>query len=71
MDQFFEWHNLSNNKRVRSAKMMLIGEAQLYLGDVKDWLERRSKPLIIDWTKTKQKLQEKYLVQSYRNKLID
>jgi len=62
MDQFFEWHNLSDNKRVSYAKMMLISEAQLYLGDVKDCLERRSKPLITAWTKMKQKLQEKYLV---------
>jgi hypothetical protein len=31
----------------------------------------RGKPLITDWIKMKQKLQEKYLPQSYRNKLLD
>jgi hypothetical protein len=36
MDQFFEWHNLSDNKRVRFAKMILIGEVQLYGRDVDD-----------------------------------
>jgi len=30
MDQFFEWHNLSDNKKVRFAKMMLIGKAKTY-----------------------------------------
>jgi hypothetical protein len=30
MDQFFKWHNLSDNKRVRFAKMMFIGEAQIF-----------------------------------------
>jgi len=31
----------------------------------------RGKPLITNWIKMKQKLQEKYLPQSYRNKLLD
>jgi hypothetical protein len=31
----------------------------------------RGKPPITDWIKMKQKLQEKYLPQSYRNKLLD
>jgi len=31
----------------------------------------RGKPLITDWIKMKKKLQEKYLPQSYRNKLLD
>jgi hypothetical protein len=30
MDQFFKWHNLSDNKRVRFVKMMFIGEAQIF-----------------------------------------
>jgi hypothetical protein len=31
----------------------------------------RGKPAITDWIKMKQNLQEKYLPQSYRNKLLD
>ncbi|KAJ6888273.1 hypothetical protein NC652_029341 [Populus alba x Populus x berolinensis] len=71
MDQFFEWHNLSDNKRVRFAKMKLIDKAKIYWRDVEDCLEMRGKPPITDWIKMKQKLQEKYLPQSYRNKLLD
>jgi len=56
-DQFFEWHNLSDNRRVRFAKIMFIGEAQLYWRDVKDCLKMRGKLFITDWTKMKQKLQ--------------
>jgi hypothetical protein len=44
--------------------------AQLYWGDV-DCLEMRGKPLITNWTKMKQELQEKYLPRFYRNKLLD
>jgi len=51
--------------------MKLIDEAKIYWGDVEDCLEMRGKPPITDWIKMKQKLQEKYLPQSYRNKLLD
>lgn len=48
MDQFFKWHNFSDNKRVKFAKMMLIGEVQLYWRDVDDCLKIKGKPLITD-----------------------
>jgi hypothetical protein len=71
MDRFSEWHNLSNNKKVRFVKMMLIGKAKSYWRDVEYCLEMRGKPPITNWVKMKQNLQEKYLPQSYRNKLLD
>jgi len=71
IDRFFEWHNLSNNRKVRFAKMKLIGEARTYWSEVKDCLEMRGKLPITDGIKMKQNLQEKYLPQSYRNKLLD
>jgi len=71
MDRFFEWHNLSNNRKVRFAKMKQINKAKIYWRDVEDCLEMRGKPSIADWIKMKQKLLEKYLPQSYRNKLLD
>jgi len=71
MDRLFDWHNLSDNRKVRFAKMMFIDEAKIYWRDVEDCLEMRGKPPITDWIKIKQKLQEKYLPQSYRTKLLD
>jgi hypothetical protein len=71
MDQFFELHNLFDNRKVRFTKMILIDESKLYWRDVEDCLEMRGMPLITYWTKMKQKLQEMYLPQSYRNKLLD
>ena len=61
MNRFFECHNLSDNRKVRFAKMMLIGETKIYWRDVEDCLEMRGKPPITDWIKMKQNLQEKYL----------
>jgi hypothetical protein len=51
--------------------MKLIDEAKIYWIDVEDCLETRGKLHITDWIKMKQKLQEKYLPQSYKNKLLD
>jgi radical SAM superfamily enzyme YgiQ (UPF0313 family) len=71
MDRFFECYNLFDNRKVRFAKMILIGEAKIYWKDVVDCLEMTDKPPITDWIKMKQNLQEKYLPQSYRNKLLN
>jgi len=30
MDRFFEWYNLSDNRKVRFAEIKLIGEAKTY-----------------------------------------
>jgi hypothetical protein len=62
---------MSDNRKVRFAKMKLIDEAKIYWRDVEDCLEMRGKSPITDWIKMKQKLQEKYIPQSYRNKLLD
>ena len=44
----FEWHNLSDNRKVRFAKMKLNDEAKVYWRDVEDCLEMRGKPPITD-----------------------
>jgi len=51
--------------------MKLIGEAKTYWGEVEDCLEMRGKPPITDWIQIKQNLQEKYLPQSNKNKLLN
>jgi hypothetical protein len=50
---------LSDNKRIRSVKMILIDEAQFCWRDVKDYLKKRSTPSTINCVKIKQKLEEK------------
>lgn len=71
MDQFFGWYNLSENRRVRFAKMKLSGTAQLYWESVEESLLRRGQPPITDWVEMKTKLEEKYLPRSYRGNLLD
>ena len=71
MDQFFDWHNLSENKRVRFVKMKLSGTAQLYWKSVEESLDRGGRPPINNWVEMKTKLEEKYLPRSYRENLLD
>lgn len=71
MDQFFGWYNLSENRRVRFAKMKLSGTAQLYWESVEESLIRRGQPPITDWVEMKTKLEEKNLPRSYRGNLLD
>jgi hypothetical protein len=71
MDQFFGWYNLSENRRVRFAKMKLSGTAQLYWKSVEESLIRRGQPPNTDWVEMKTKLKEKYLPRSYRGNLLD
>lgn len=59
---FFNWFSLYDNKRVKFVEMMFIGIVQFYWESIEDCLERRGKPPIIDQTKIKQKLQEKYIL---------
>jgi len=71
MDQLFDWYNLSENRRVRFAKMKLSGTAQLYLESVEESLDMRGQPPITNWVEMKTKLEEKYLSLSYRGNLLD
>jgi len=71
MDQFFDWYNLSKNRRVRFAKMKLSGTAQLYWEGVEESLDRGGQPPNTNWVEMKTKLEEKCLPRSYRGNLLD
>ncbi|GFS36269.1 hypothetical protein Acr_00g0045000 [Actinidia rufa] len=67
MDHFFEWYNLSNDRKIRFAKMKLIGRAKLFWKST----EQRRQPLVTDWVGMKEILKEKYLPQSYQGDMLD
>lgn len=70
MDHFYQWYNLSDNRRVRFAKMKLTSSAQLFWS-VEELLIKRNEPPIIDWVEMKLKLEEKHLSQSYGCNILD
>jgi hypothetical protein len=54
-----------------SAQLCKKDKGKRVVNEIEDCLEMRGKLPITDWIKMKQNLQEKYLPQSYRNKLLD
>ncbi|GFY90459.1 hypothetical protein Acr_07g0006560 [Actinidia rufa] len=67
MDHFFEWYNLSDDRKVRFAKMKLISRAKLFWQST----EQRQQPPVTDWVEMKEILREKYLPQSYQGDMLD
>jgi hypothetical protein len=70
MEQFFEWHNWAANKKVRFAKMKLIGRAQDFWENLEYMRFVRQEPAIIEWEDMKAKLQDEYLPQYFRAKYL-
>ncbi|GFZ15759.1 hypothetical protein Acr_25g0001680 [Actinidia rufa] len=67
MDHFFEWYNLSDDRKVRFAKMKLISRDKLFWQST----EQRRQPPVTDWVEMKEILREKYLPQSYQGDMLD
>jgi hypothetical protein len=70
MEQFFEWHNWVANKKVRFAKMKLIGRAQGFWENLEYMRFVRQEPVITEWEEMKAKLQDEYLPQHFRAKYL-
>ena len=41
MDHYFEWYDMSEERRIRFAKMKLVSQARLYWSDVEHKLHQR------------------------------
>ena len=65
MDHYFDWYDISKERKVKFAQIMLLGQAKLYWHNVQRMiLQRRQEPIRI-WDEMKDKLREKYLPASY------
>ncbi|XP_038970638.1 uncharacterized protein LOC113461045 [Phoenix dactylifera] len=71
MDHYFEWYSLSEDRRVRFAKMKLTGPAKLHWNTIENMLARARQPPVVQWDEMKEKLKEKYLPTSYKSRLLD
>src|SRR5262249_18496915 len=71
MNLYFNRHEMSESKKVRFAKMRILGQAKSYWNHVQlIAIHRRHKP-IETWSEMKDKLREKYLLESYRQRLLE
>ena len=71
MDHYFEWYDMSDERRVRFAKMKLIGQAKLYWTNYERLMTRGYHAPVIHWEEMKEILKEKYVPPTYRQKMLD
>lgn len=71
MDHFFKWHSMSEGRRVRFAKMKLIGLTKLCWTNLELQLKRTGEVSIVDWFEMKDKPKEKHLPLPYKSRLLD
>ena len=70
MDHYFDLYDISDERRVRFAKIKLVGQARQYWTNVEKLMRLRYQEAIQTWDEMKLKLQEKYLPASYK-RLLD
>jgi hypothetical protein len=68
LDYFFYWYDMSNYRRVRFAKWKLEGQAKSFWADLERRIDRVGRAPISQWDEMKERLKEKYLPISYRQK---
>jgi hypothetical protein len=71
LDDYFEWFNLTFERKVRFVKMKLKGQARVWWYSVEEQLHRLRRAPILDWEEMRLKLQEKYLPIDYEESLFE
>ncbi|MQL73174.1 hypothetical protein Taro_005543 [Colocasia esculenta] len=70
MDHYFEWFGMSKARKVRFAKMKLLGQGKAYWTNVENQFRHQRQEPIEAWEEMKAKLREKYLPPTFRSRLI-
>ena len=71
IEDYFDCYEMSDIKRVRFAKMKLIGPVRKFWQTVMSHLERIRQHPIIQWEVMKDRLKEKYLPSFHKAHLAD
>jgi len=61
MNHYFDWYDMSDERRVWFAKMKLVGQARQFWTNIEKLMRLRHQEDIQTWDGMKLKLQEKYL----------
>ena len=67
----FEWYDMSEERRVRFAKMKLLGQAKLFWTNYDRLMTRENRALVINWEEMKEILKEQYVSTTYRQWMLD
>ena len=71
MDHYFEWYDMSEERRIRFAKMKLVGQAKLYWTNYERLMTRGNHAPVISWDEMKKVLKEKYVLTTYHQRMLD
>ena len=71
MDYYFEWYDMSEEWKYKFAKMRRVRLARLHWANLERTRRQQELPPITTWQDMKLKLKEKYLPESYNQKLLD
>ena len=66
MDHYFEWYDMSKERRVRFGNMKLLGQAKLFWTNYERLMIRENRAPVINWEEMKEILREKYIPTTYR-----
>ena len=65
LDEYFEWFQLPEGRRIQFAQMKLAGQARIYWQNLQATAERRREVVVTTWTEMKGRLREKYAPACY------
>ena len=71
LDEYFDWYQLPENRRVQFAQMKLTGQARIYWRNLQATTERRQEPMILSWAEMKSRLRIKFVPTCYRPMILD
>ena len=71
LDEYFDWYQLPENRRVQFAQMKLTGKARIYWQNLQATMERRHEPMISSWAEMKSRLRIKFVPTCYRPMILD
>ena len=71
IEEYFDWYDMTDDRRVRFSKMKLVGFAKIWWTGVEGDIRRMGLSPINTWEEMKAKLREKYMPTNYYDKLCD
>ncbi|GFZ08719.1 hypothetical protein Acr_20g0005270 [Actinidia rufa] len=72
IEEYFDRYDMADDRRVRFAKMKLVGLAKIWwMGVVEGDIRRLGQPPISNWQEMKAKLRGKYIPPNYHAKLCE